>query len=58
MCLPSPEDGNRFSFRNVLSSYLEFWTMDKVHTPSDSECHRKEETKCSVRKEVNLNFKA
>jgi hypothetical protein len=34
-----PEDGNRYIFRNVLlSSYLEFRTMDIVHKPSDSEC--------------------
>jgi hypothetical protein len=37
--LPSPEDGNRSSFRNVVfSRYLEFRTMDKVHKPSDLEC--------------------
>jgi hypothetical protein len=36
--LPSPADGNRSSFRNdVFSSSLEFWTMNKVHKPSDSE---------------------
>jgi hypothetical protein len=35
--LPSPEDGNRYSLRNVVfSSYLELRTMDKVHAPSDS----------------------
>jgi hypothetical protein len=35
--LHSPEDGNKSSFRNVVFfSYLEFWTLDKVHTPSDS----------------------
>jgi hypothetical protein len=35
---PSPEDGSRSSFRNVVfSSYLEFRTMDKVQKPSDSE---------------------
>jgi hypothetical protein len=34
---PSPEDGNRSSFRNaLLSSYLEFQTLDKAHIPSDS----------------------
>jgi hypothetical protein len=28
---PSSEDGNRSSFQNVVfSSYVEFWTMDKV----------------------------
>jgi hypothetical protein len=31
--LPSPEDGNRSSFRNIFL-YLEFWTMDKVQKPS------------------------
>jgi hypothetical protein len=36
--LPSPEGGNRSSFRNVVfSNYLEFRTMDKVQKPSDSE---------------------
>jgi hypothetical protein len=36
--LPSPEDGNRSSFRNVVfSSYLEFWTLDKVGKLSVSE---------------------
>jgi hypothetical protein len=35
--LPSPEDGNMSSYRNVaVSSYLEFRTMDKVQNPSDS----------------------
>jgi hypothetical protein len=34
--IPSPEDGNTPSFRNVLfSSYVEFQTMDEVHEPSD-----------------------
>jgi hypothetical protein len=37
---PSSESWNRSSFWNVMfSSYLEFWTMDKVHNPSDSECY-------------------
>jgi hypothetical protein len=36
--LPSPEDENKSSFRNVVFfSYLEFRTMDKVHNASDSE---------------------
>jgi hypothetical protein len=36
--LPSPEDGERSSFRSfVFSSYLELQTIDKVHKPSDSE---------------------
>jgi hypothetical protein len=36
--LPSPADGNRPIFRNVVfSSYLEFLAMDKVHKPSNSE---------------------
>jgi hypothetical protein len=35
---PSPEDGNRPSFRNaVFSSYLDFQTIDKVLKPGDSE---------------------
>jgi hypothetical protein len=36
--LHSPEDGNRSSFRNVVFyNYLEFWTLDKVKKPSESE---------------------
>jgi hypothetical protein len=39
---PSPEDGNRFSFRNdVLSRYLEYLTMDKVQKPCNSEDSRR-----------------
>jgi hypothetical protein len=35
---PSPGDGNRSSFRNVVfSTYLEFWLTDKVHKPNYSE---------------------
>jgi hypothetical protein len=38
--LPSPEDGNRSSFQNIVYyNYLKFQTMDKVHGPSDSECY-------------------
>jgi hypothetical protein len=38
--LPSPEDGNRSSFRNfVFCYYLEFRTMNKVQKPSHSECY-------------------
>jgi hypothetical protein len=37
--LPSPEDGNWSSFRNVVfSTYLEFRTMNKVHKPRDFKC--------------------
>jgi hypothetical protein len=36
--LPSPEDGNRPGFRNVMfSSYFEFWMTGKVQKPSDFE---------------------
>jgi hypothetical protein len=36
--LPWPEDGYRSSFRNIVfSTYLEFWTMDKVQKLSNSE---------------------
>jgi hypothetical protein len=36
----SPEDGNRSSFRNFISSsYLEFRTMGKVQKPSDPDCY-------------------
>jgi hypothetical protein len=35
LLLPSPEGGNTCSFREVvLSNYLDFWTLDKVHKPS------------------------
>jgi hypothetical protein len=35
--LPSSEDGNTFSFRNIVfSNYLEFRIMDEVQKPSDS----------------------
>jgi hypothetical protein len=38
--LPSPEDGNRSSFLNVMfSGYLEFRTMHKVQKPGNSECY-------------------
>jgi hypothetical protein len=38
--VPSPEDGNRSNFRNaVFSVRLGFWTMNKIHKPSDSECY-------------------
>jgi hypothetical protein len=37
---PLHEEGNRSNFRNVLfSSYLELWTTEKVHTPSNFECY-------------------
>jgi hypothetical protein len=32
---PSPEDGNRSGFRNVV--FLEYQTMDKVQRPSNPE---------------------
>jgi hypothetical protein len=36
--IPSPDEGNRSSFQNVLlPNYLQFRTMDKVRKPSDSE---------------------
>jgi hypothetical protein len=36
---PLPEEGNRSSFRNIaFSTYLEI-RADKMHKPSDSECH-------------------
>jgi hypothetical protein len=35
---PSPEEGSRSSFRNVVfSSYLDFRDVDKVHKSSESE---------------------
>jgi hypothetical protein len=38
---PSPVDGKRSSFRNVVfSSRLEFWRMNKVRETSNSECYR------------------
>jgi hypothetical protein len=35
--LPSREDGNRSSFQNVVFLYLEFWTIDKIQKPCNSE---------------------
>jgi hypothetical protein len=38
--LPSPEDGNRSGFWGVVvSSHLEYQKMDKVQSPSDTECY-------------------
>jgi hypothetical protein len=37
--LPSPEDGNRSSFRNVVFLSLESLTMNKAQTRSNSACH-------------------
>jgi hypothetical protein len=38
--LPSPEDGNIYSFGNVVfSSDFEFRTVDEVHKPRNSECY-------------------
>jgi hypothetical protein len=37
--LPSPEKGNRSSFRNVVFWYLEFQAMNKFQKPSSSECY-------------------
>jgi hypothetical protein len=34
---PSPEDRNTSCSWNMFSSYLEFWALDKVQKPSDSE---------------------
>jgi hypothetical protein len=34
---PSPEDGNRSSFRNVV--FLEYLKMDKVQKPSNPKCY-------------------
>jgi hypothetical protein len=37
--LPSPEDGKKSIFQNVVfSSCLEFLAMDKIYKPIDSEC--------------------
>jgi hypothetical protein len=38
---PSPEDGNRSSFRNIVFQYLEFRTIDILVSPkpSSSECY-------------------
>jgi hypothetical protein len=38
--LPSPEDRNSSSFRNVvIYIYIEFQPIDKVYILSDSECY-------------------
>jgi hypothetical protein len=34
---PSPEDGNSFSFRNVVNFTVEYLTMDKVQKSSNPE---------------------
>jgi hypothetical protein len=40
--MSSREDGNQSNFRNIVfSSYLEFLTVDKVHTPSVIHHHHK-----------------
>jgi hypothetical protein len=40
--LPLPEDENRSIFRKVVfTNYLEFWTIGKVHEPSDPEFIRR-----------------
>jgi hypothetical protein len=36
---PSPEGGNRSSFRNVVFCFLEYRTLDKVQKPNSPECH-------------------
>jgi hypothetical protein len=36
---PSPVNGNRCSFWNVLSTFLEYRMMDKVQKPSNSKCY-------------------
>jgi hypothetical protein len=39
-CLPTRLRMETSSFQNVLfSSFLEYWTMDKVQKPSNSECY-------------------
>jgi hypothetical protein len=35
--LPSPDGGNRSSYRDAFSSHSEFRTTDKVHEPRDTE---------------------
>jgi hypothetical protein len=35
--LISPEDGSRASLRNVVASFLQYWTMDQVHRNSNIE---------------------
>jgi hypothetical protein len=41
---PSPEDGKRFSFLNiVVYSYLGFWTIDEIYKLSDSEYGKEKE---------------
>jgi hypothetical protein len=44
-----------FSFRSYVSSYVEFWTMDKVHKPSDSV--RKNKLICMLSTKAPYHFK-
>jgi hypothetical protein len=39
LTIPTPQDGNKYSLRDVFSSYLEFPKMGKVQKPNDSECY-------------------
>jgi hypothetical protein len=34
----SPEEGSRASCRNIVVSFLEYWTMEQVQRHSNSEC--------------------
>jgi hypothetical protein len=36
---PTPEDGNRSSFRNAVFYFFEYLTVNKVRKPSNSECY-------------------
>jgi hypothetical protein len=53
---PSPEGGNRYSFRNIM--FLEYGTMDKDQKPSNPECHNRSATQailsplCGIRRFV------
>jgi hypothetical protein len=38
----SPEDKDRYSFRNVVFFFKEYQTMDKVRNPSNPECYTQE----------------
>jgi hypothetical protein len=58
--LPSPQERNRSSFRNIVFySYLELQVMDIVHKPSDSEPYFRLEKlmKTAVRRDVPVQTK-
>jgi hypothetical protein len=52
---PSPEDGNRSSFGNVFSGYLDLRTTDRVHKSHDSEWYTPSSTPLDSARGVLFN---